>query len=265
MPPVLFPLPHADQTPPELEFAFGPWRLVGTSLAARATALAIPELGVAVDVGRVTPAVASQPNLLITHEHLDHTVGLLAYLNLRARRYGGEPTAVWVPAPLHRDLLRALRVFPGMSSVHKRLALEEVVRPVEDGEEVNLGSVHARAFAVEHGVPTVGWALYLPHERRPLVVFAADGDPRFFRTRPELLDAQVAVVECSFVEANRRVAARLARHAHISDWLELAPQLACQTLVLAHLPEPLPDLTLIERLAETFPGRVVVWHRVPQI
>lgn len=233
--------------------------LVGTSVAAQATAFALPKLGVAVDIGRLTPTLAQQPTLLLTHAHLDHSAGLLAYLNLRARFYRDQPTTVWVPAPVHRDLLAALRLFPGMTSVAKRLPLEEAIRPVEDGQELALGHLTARAFAVKHSVPTLGWSLTKRGEELPAVVFASDGDPRFFSSRPHLLRAQLAVVECSFLGENRRVAARMAQHAHIADWLELAPLLPMKVLVLAHLPETFPPHHKLRLLARNFPGSVVVW------
>ncbi len=246
--------------PPELSFTFDGWQLVGTSVAARATAFAIPELGVAIDVGRLTPAVASQPDLLVTHAHLDHTAGLLAYLNLRARLFGQEPTRVWVPASMHRELVSALGLFPGMASVQKKMALEEVIFAVEDGQEIPFPWGTARAFSVRHSVPTLGWALVRRGEPEKLVVFASDGDPRLFREKPELLSAQVAVVECSFVEENRRLAARLSAHAHVLDWVELAPELRCHVLVLSHLPEDTLADGVLGRVAAAFPGRLVVWR-----
>lgn len=246
--------------PPELAFSFEGWQLVGTSVAARATAFAIPELGVAVDAGRLTPTVAAQPHLLVTHAHLDHTAGLLAYLNLRARLYNREPTRVWVPASMHRELVSALGLFPGMASVRKKMALEEVIFPAEDGQEISFPWGTARAFSVRHSVDTLGWALVRKGESEAFVVFAGDGDPRLFRKRPELLAAQVAVVECSFVEENRRVAARLSAHAHVLDWVELAPELRCQVLVLSHLPEDTLADGVLGRVAAAFPGRLVVWR-----
>ncbi len=262
---VLFAQARPSGTPPELSLRLGGVQLVGTSLAARATAFALPELEVSVDVGRLTPIVAQQPNLLLTHAHLDHTAGLLAYLNLRARLYHHQPTRVWVPAPVHGELLRSLTLFPGMASVAKRLPLAETILPAEDGQGVPLGRVTARAFAVAHGVPTLGWALTLPGEHEPLMVFAADGDPRFFADKPQLLRARVAVVECTYVETNRRLAARLAQHAHILDWLELAPLIPAETLVLAHLPEQLPEPALLARLAAAFPGQVILWAPAPSL
>ncbi|MCS7182442.1 MAG: MBL fold metallo-hydrolase [Thermoanaerobaculum sp.] len=255
-----FPLRHHARTPAELVLQLGEFYLVGTSIAARATAFALPRLGLAVDVGRLTPTLAAQPTLLITHAHLDHTAGLLAYLNLRARA-NEAPCTVWVPAPIRGALVEALRHFPGMESVHKRMDLQEVIRPAQEDLPFTLpdGTV-VQAFAVEHGIPTLGWAVTPAGGKRPLVVFAADGDPRWFQQRPQLLEAQVAVVECTYVGENRRLAARLSLHAHLLDWVELAPQLPCEVLVLAHLPEgPIPRRQW-ELLAQVFPGTLVVWQ-----
>lgn len=256
----LFAEPSPNAVAPELRFSFPFGTLIGTSIASRATALAVPELGVALDMGRLTPVIMRQPAVFLTHAHLDHSSALLAYLNTRARYFREEKTTVFVPATIREDYLKAFAVLPGMHSVRKRVELAEVLVPASEGTEVSFPWGHARAFATDHSVPSVGWAFFRGEDRRPFLVFAGDGDPLSFAHRPELLDAQVAVVECSLFGKNRRVAARMARHAHILDWVELAPQLACDTLVLAHLPEILPDLTGIRLLAERFCGRLVLWH-----
>ena len=51
-----------------------------------------------------------------------------------------------------------------------------------------------------------------------------------------MLDARVAVVDCSFVDEGTRVAARLGGHGHIQDWLQIHSDLPCDILILAHLP-----------------------------
>jgi ribonuclease BN (tRNA processing enzyme) len=94
-----------------------------------------------------------------------------------------------------------------------------------------------------------------------VLVYAADGSTEPFVTNPGLLDAEVAVVECTFLERNRKVAARMAKHAHLSDWVALAPKLRCDHLVLAHLP-PMPAKeisVLLAPLAERLSGRLVAW------
>jgi ribonuclease BN (tRNA processing enzyme) len=246
---------------PELELDLGAITLCGASLAARATAFTIPELDVALDLGRLVPATADRSTVLLTHGHLDHLSGILAYLNLRARFHPGETTRVWGPEPVIGPLRQALAVMPGMESVRKRMRLDEVLREVRPGETVPLPHGTARAFAVEHGVPGLGWALVTPGEPRPVLVYGGDGATTPYEASPGLLDAGAALVECTFPEPNRRVVARLSGHAHLLDWVDLAPRLRCHTLILMHLPAlPWVELeALATPLAEAFPGRLVLW------
>lgn len=261
MPEVLFPTAVADGAPRELEAALGGVTLRGTSVAARATAFAVPELGVALDLGRLSPSIAAQPVVLVSHTHLDHFSAVLAYLNLRARFWPGEPPRLVVPTEVAEPLRAALRLMPGVDSVRKRLDVDAAVVGVAAGEEVPLGGGRAEAFAADHGRPALGWRLYRGDACRAALVFAGDGTTEPFLARPELLDGAAAVVECTYVEDNRRIAARLARHAHLKDWIELAPRLTCDTLVLAHLPAaPRHELEVAVRpLAGALQGRLVLW------
>jgi ribonuclease Z len=258
---IAFPKAVGEPFSPELELCLAGLTLRGTSVAARATAFAVPEFGVALDVGRLTPAIATQPVVLLSHGHLDHLSGVLAYLNVRARFHTGEPTRLVVPESVAGPLTQALALMPGMESVRKRLRLEEVIVGITPGERVKVPGGTAVPFAVDHGIATLGWALHRPRRRRPVLVYAADGSTAPFVADPGLLDAEVAVVECTFLERNRKVAARLAKHAHLSDWVALAPKLRCDHLVLAHLP-PMPAKeisVLLAPLAERLPGRLVAW------
>ncbi len=246
---------------PDLELDLGTITVCGASLAARATAFTIPELDVALDLGRLVPATAERSTVLLTHGHLDHLSGILAYLNLRARFHQGEATRLFGPEPVIGPLRQALAVMPGMESVRKRMHLDEVLREVGPGETVALPHGTARAFAVEHGVPGLGWALGRPGETRPILVYGGDGATAPYEASPELLDAGAALVECTFPEPNRRVVARLSGHAHLLDWVDLAPRLRCDTLILMHLPAlPWAELAaLTTPLVEAFPGRLVLW------
>jgi ribonuclease Z len=258
---ITFPHAAGDAFPPELELHIGGVTLRGTSVAARATAFAVPEFGAALDVGRMSPTIAAQPVVLLSHGHLDHLSGVLAYLNVRARFYTGEPPRLVVPESVAGPLTQALALMPGMESVRKRLRLEDVIVGVTPGERVKLPGGTAVPFAVDHGIATLGWALRRPRGRRPVLVYAADGSTEPFVASPGLLDAEVAVVECTFLERNRKVAARMAKHAHLSDWVALAPKLRCDHLVLAHLP-PMHGAeiaALLVPLAERMPGRLVAW------
>jgi ribonuclease Z len=258
---ISFPEAVGEPFSPELELHVGGVTLRGTSIAARATAFAVPEFGVALDVGRMSPAIAAQPVVLLSHGHLDHLSGVLAYLNVRARFHKGEPTRLVVPESVAGPLTQALELMPGMESVRKRLRLDDVIVGVAPGQRIRLPGGTAVPFAVDHGIQTLGWTLRRPRVRRPVLVYAADGSTEPFVADPTLLDATVAIVECTFVERNRKVAARMAKHAHLSDWVALAPKLRSDHLVLAHLP-PMPAReisVLVAPLADRLPGRLVVW------
>ena len=246
---------------PELELRVAGLTLRGTSIAARATAFAVPSLGVALDVGRMSPTMAEQPVVLLSHGHLDHLSGVLAYLNVRARFHVGEATRLVAPGPVAAALRQALAVMPGMESVRKRMRLEDAIVGAAPGDTIALPAGNATAFALDHGVPALGWSLRRKRSRRPNLVYAADGSTAPFAADPGLLDARVAVVECTFVEKNRRVAARLAKHAHLKDWVEIAASLRCDHLVLAHLPQlPAGEIAaLVAPLADRLPGRLVAW------
>jgi ribonuclease BN (tRNA processing enzyme) len=258
---VSFPQAVGEPFPPEFELRVAGLTLRGTSVAARATAFAVPEFGVALDVGRMSPAIASQPVVLLSHGHLDHLSGVLAYLNVRARFHTGEPTRLVVPESLAASLAQALALMPGMESVRKRLRIEDAIVGVAPGERVELPAGSATAFAVDHGIETLGWAVRKKRGRRPVLVYAADGSTEPFEADPGLLDAGVAIVECTFPERNRKVAARLSKHSHLSDWVALAPRLRCDHLVLAHLP-PMAGSEiseLLQPLAERLRGRLIAW------
>ena len=108
-----------------------------------------------------------------------------------------------VPAEVAAPLAQALALMPGMESVRTRMRLDEVIVPAGPGTEIVLAGGRARAFAVDHSVTTLGWSLHVGEDGRPALTFAADSSVEPFRTDPSLLDARVAVVECTFVERGR--------------------------------------------------------------
>ena len=250
----------------ELEYSRPGLTVRGVSIAARATSFVIPEFDVVLDVGRLGPATAAHGTVLLSHGHLDHTAGILAWLNLRARFHPRDATRVIGPAAVIDPMRQALAVMPGMESVRKRFDLAAALIGVEPGTIVPVDGGEAEPFAVDHGPAAFGWTLRRTGQVRAALVYAADGTVAPFRADPALLDAEVAIVECTFVEANRRVAAVLSGHAHIADWLELAPVLTCDTLILAHLPL-LPAATLAVAMAPlvaTFGGELVLWAAPPE-
>jgi len=238
----------------------------GVSIAALATAFAIDGFKTAIDMGRCSALLAAQETVLLTHCHSDHVAGLIAWLSAHTRRHRGCPTRIVVPEGRRAALLAALEIWPDLDGVRRRVDLDEAMVSASPGTTIELaGSGSARAFEVRHNTASLGWALSNGSDRRPVMVFAGDGTIEPFRDDPDLLDADVAVVDCSFIDPGTRVAARLGGHGHIMDWIELLPELSCDALVLAHLPPETTAESFLERLPEKLPGTatVVPWVAGP--
>jgi ribonuclease Z len=69
----------------------------------------------------------------------------------------------------------------------------------------------------------------------PLLAYLADTGPGVFPENPVLSQAEVLVVECTFLRPADRERARRFGHMHLDDLVELAPRLENRHLVLTHL------------------------------
>lgn len=255
---IRFPDPTDDLTELRLDLAGGPI-LTGVSVAALATAFAVDRLSTAVDMGRCSALLAAQDTVLLTHCHSDHVAGLIAWLSAHTRRHRGSPTRIVVPDEKRDALLAALEIWPDLDGVRRRIELDEAMLGAGPGSVIELANGGAAtAFGVRHNTTSLGWAVRSAPGARPAVVFGGDSTVEPFRGDPSLLDGAAAVVDCSFIDPGTRVAARLGGHGHLADWLELLPDLACDHLVLAHLPPGTTAEQILHRLPETLPGTAVI-------
>ena len=254
---VLFPSPIGGGG--ELRLRVGPVELVGTSVSALATAFVVDAVKTAVDMGRCSPLLAEQETVLLTHCHSDHVAGLVAWLSAHTRRYEGSPTTVVVPEARRRQLLDALRIWPDLDGVRRRIELDEALVAARPGDAFALArGGWARCFPAHHSTAALGWAVGGAGSERPWLVFAGDGTVLPFADDPALLDAAIAVVDCSFIEGGTRVAARLGGHGHLQDWIELLPRLTCDALVLAHLPAEATAARITPLVGDCHEGPIIV-------
>ena len=90
--------------------------------------------------------------VFITHFHADHVLGLPGMLKTYGLQARERPLAVYGP----RGLQRLFQVFQPLVG---RLPYETAVHEVEPGEELRRDGYVLAAFAVDHRVPALGWAL----------------------------------------------------------------------------------------------------------
>ncbi len=231
------------------------------SMGGIGTVVSLPELSVSVDIGLCTPAALRTETLLLTHGHADHLAGLATWLGVR-RLYGMRPGRVVVPAGILEPMRRLVDV---LGELQRRPYDVELVG-VEPGGECVLGNgLVARTFAVDHGVPGVGWALVrrvaklrpefhgLPGARIAELKQSPEHD--LFQTRDEPLvavtgdtmvagldvqdplvaDARVLFIESTFVDDRRTVAhAHVGGHSHLDELALVLQRVRARAIVLYH-------------------------------
>jgi ribonuclease Z len=232
----------------ELQLGNSGLMLEGTSVAGVATWLRVPQWGIAFDIGLAAEHSVRCAKLAITHAHMDHAGGLPSWLALR-RMYKLGPSVVYAPAEACGDLQAIVAIWERLHSAQ----FEWTLVAMEPGQEEPIGGGRRlRAFAADHVVPTLGYAVVaeitrlrseleglprdtlramadrgepvaLPEDR---VVLAISGDtrPTLIARVPELRQAQFAMHELTFLDDRRSAQeARQKGHTHLD---ELAEQLS---------------------------------------
>ncbi len=92
-------------------------------------------------------------HIFITHTHADHFLGIPGLLRTMGLQGREEAMTIHGPAGARRVLEAAVRM--GV----ERLAFPVHVKSLEDGDRVDFGEWGVHAFAAEHGVAALGYAL----------------------------------------------------------------------------------------------------------
>jgi len=242
-----------------LDTSWGSLTVAGGSRAGEGTLILLPQLRLALEGGRPHRALAPMNTLLVSHGHMDHIGGIGYWASQRYLNSMGPGTVI-APAAIV-DQLRAL--LETLARLEGGRPYDVTVTPVADGDQRPLrADVELSFFATDHWVPTLGcrviWrtqrllaelagltgeeiaqrrraGLPVTDERRVnLLAYCADSGPGLFATCPEVLTAEVLLVECSFYKPGDHDRAARYGHMHLEDLLAVADRLQCRHLVLLH-------------------------------
>lgn len=253
-------VPRDPPRRPQLGFLYlPPFRVQGISIAGEESVVQIPELDTCFDIGRCPRAALSSPYVALTHGHMDHSAGLAYYFSQRYFQGMGVGTVICHPRlekPIH-NLMRAWIDIESQKTPFNVVALEP-----EQLHEIK-NTMYLRAFETDHTVPSLGYTVIekrsklkpelqgMPQEQLialkkkgqeitqileiPLVCYTGDTCWGKHFDRPDVLDAQVLITECTFLENDHRSRASVGKHLHLDDIVRLLERSKAKAIVLTHL------------------------------
>ena len=260
----------------------GPYTIRGLSLGGIYTSLYVQELDAMLDVGLAPRQFAAARNLFISHGHADHIGAIGTLMGIRGL-HRCPPPRMFVPAAIADDIKDTLAALAKM----QRYDLAVHLVPMEPGDEQQLkGTMFVRAFRTHHPVPSLGYQffrrtkkikpefadlpgqeisrlnaggapLFYEHESAELA-YATDTLLRVIDTHPSLLQTRVLILECSFLDDKKDVAAsRAGCHVHLDELLERADDFHNEALVLMHFSQLYDPRMVREILARRCPPQLL--------
>jgi ribonuclease Z len=230
----------------------------GRSRAGHETWFRIRELGLALDIGRCPDPLISIPHVFVSHAHLDHSAGIPYYAGQRHlfRLHGG---VVYVP-------IETLADYRALMEIHVRLEGTDydvdLVGLAEGDVTAVSRNVRVRTHRATHRVPANAYEVV---ERRhhlkaefggrseeeiaalrrqgvevaewiemPLLFYTGDTDRGILEKSSALYEADVLMIECSFMAEGHQDRAARYRHIHFDDIAEFAERFENRLILLTH-------------------------------
>ncbi len=248
----------------------------------------IPEMKLGFDLGLQPWSFMATPNWFVSHTHLDHIAALPVYV-ARRRLLKMEPPTIYLPAEAVEPVQALLRAVQRLD----RGRLPANLVGLEPGMEIELSrELVVSVFATKHTLPSLG---YLVWERRkklkpeyqdlqgteirdlrlsgvevtkeirlPKVAYLGDTTPVGLDNFPDAYQAEILIMEMTFVAANERPGViHKHGHTHLDDFIARADRFQNQLIIASHFSTRLhPDLIqriVQKQLPETLKDRLFLW------
>ncbi|HEY1683179.1 MAG TPA: MBL fold metallo-hydrolase [Tepidisphaeraceae bacterium] len=241
------------------KLALGQHTVIGYSVAGEESVVQIPELNTCFDIGRCPYFALTSDYVCITHAHMDHIAGLPYYLSQRSFQ-GMKPGTVFLPVDLAGDVDDLLKLWRKI----ERQGTPYTLVPMYANElhEVRR-DFGIRAIATHHGGSSLGYSLISIREKLkpelagktgpeladmkkrgieiqyrvevPLVTYLGDTSIGPVFDHPDVINAEILITELTFFEPDHRQRAKVGRHLHLEDFLNIAPKLKNKWTVLSHV------------------------------
>jgi ribonuclease Z len=281
-------LDHPVDNAPVRTLQHGNLTIEGYSRAAVQTYWRVPEMKIGFDLGVQPWSFMTTPNWFVSHTHLDH-IAALPVLVARRRMMKMEPPTIYMPAEAVEGVGALLRAFQRLD--RGRMPAELV--GLQPGDEVELSrELVVKAFPTRHTVPSLGFLVW---ERRkklkpeyhslsgeqirdlrlsgvevsaeiriPKVAYLGDTSPPGLDVLAETYQAQILILEMTFVAPNERASViHKYGHTHLDDLIARADRFENEVIIASHFSTRLhPDQIqkIVEkRLPDSLRGRMKIW------
>jgi len=260
----------------------------GFSRAAVQTYWRLPELKIGFDLGAQPWSFMGTPTWFVSHTHIDHIMALPTYVARRRMMKMSAPT-IYLPEsavdPVRRILRQVSRLDRG------RLPCELVA--AKPGDEVGLSrELVVTISATQHTVPSLGFVVWerrrklkpeyleLPGEkirdlrlggtevtrevRMPRVAYLGDSAPAGLDACPAMYEADVLILEVTFVApSHRKERIHKFGHMHLDDLVERRQRFSNELIIAAHFStryQPRQIRRHVEKLLpDMLDGRLHLW------
>ena len=268
------------------------FELTGASLGGIETYATIPQLRLAIDVGRGPRELVRCEHIALTHTHVDHCAGL-AYLVAMRSFFRLEAPTIYAPEACIADLQTLVTNWNRL----QRVDADAHFVPMSPGKRVRLRKdIELSAFRTRHPVPSLGYTVThrvdklaaafqgkpghelkelkaqgtVITETRRKALISVSGDTLvevIDDVGPELMKSHTVLLECTFLDdAKPYEAARKGGHIHLRDLMARADALSCDRLILSHFSQlyEWPRVAeLLRPLAAAIKGELWAWPMLP--
>lgn len=248
-----------------LSLRLGALELEGFSISGLSTWIRVPAFDACFDLGHCTVEASHTRNVLLSHVHQDHCLGVFRHIALREMT-GAKPSRIWVPEESREGLIAALAAFHRMEG-REPIDLAAMITGVPpEGRFALSRSREVRAFDVTHRIASRGFTvLEHRHKLRPEYVglpgeeiaqarargeqisehfvvesftYIGDSTLATLERHPEVGRSEVLVLEATHLPGTDRQTSARYGHTHLEELAELyarSPEaLASPHIVLKH-------------------------------
>jgi len=233
--------------------------IIGYSIAAEETVVAMPQLDVCFDIGKAPDQVISINNVLLTHGHIDHSAGIAYYLSHR-NFCGIKPGTILTPPNLIAPIKQIIDAWGRLDG--SKIPANLVA--VKGGDEYQIKpNLFARVFPTNHSAGSVGYTVIESRKKLkpeytkltsnqiielkkqgveidypleiPVVTYLGDTQYADFAQLDYIANSKILITECTFYEDEHKNRADIGKHMHVDEISKLLNNMNNEHVIITHV------------------------------